>query len=188
MNKLLRVLIGDDCVMEFIEDGKVIKTINNVYIGKDGATLHKKEGDHKTPFGLFKLGPAFGFNDFDIDYPYLKISDNSYFVDDVSSKYYNKWVEIGGCDVSYPYVVSGDLSDFSSAEHMSDYPILYEYGVIIEYNMDNPVRGLGSAIFLHVKNKDYTEGCVALLRDDMLSVLKFLDGSKEVYIEIKKRY
>ncbi len=186
MKKLLRVLVGDKCVMELVEDGKVVKTINNVYIGKEGVTEQKKEGDHKTPLGLFKLGPAFGFNDFDFDYPYLKISDNSYFVDDVSSEYYNKWVEIGECGVSYSYVVNGNLSDFSSSEHLIDYPILYEFGVIIEYNMDNPVKGLGSAIFLHVKNKDYTEGCVALLRDDMLCVLNFLDKSKDVYIEIKR--
>ena len=50
---------------------------------------------------------------------------------------------------------------------------LYDVIVVLGYNDDPPVPGLGSAIFFHVARPDYgpTEGCVALARDDLLAVL-----------------
>ena len=37
---------------------KILETI--AYIGQNGTTLNKKEGDKKTPEGIFNLGIAFG--------------------------------------------------------------------------------------------------------------------------------
>lgn len=58
------------------------KVLTDVAIGKNGATTNKREGDFKTPLGLFKLGSAFGTIKPNTDYPYLTITDNSYWVDD----------------------------------------------------------------------------------------------------------
>ena len=73
---------------------KLLKT--KAFIGKNGLTIKKKEGDGKTPKGIFKLGIAFGMHDIKIDksMKYIKINKNLYWIDDVNSKYYNKLVDL----------------------------------------------------------------------------------------------
>ena len=50
---------------------------------------------------------------------------------------------------------------------------LYDLVVVIGYNDDPVVVGLGSAIFLHVAAPDFspTEGCVSLARDDLVTLV-----------------
>lgn len=189
MKQLVCVNVGEDIEIELKEwhdEWMIIKKIKPVYIGKNGVSTDKHEGDRKTPAGLFKLGPAFGNNDIDIDYPFVKITNHSYFVDDKDSRFYNKWVEIGeNISSNYLYIVNGEITDFKSAEHLIDYPIEYEFGLIIEYNMDNIDNTKGSAIFLHIKNNDYTEGCIAVNKKDMFDILKWLDKEKNPHILIQ---
>lgn len=53
---------------------------------------------------------------------------------------------------------------------------LYDVIVPLGYNDDPVIRGKGSAIFLHCTeaNKPFTEGCLALDKDDLLSLLRNL--------------
>ena len=53
---------------------------------------------------------------------------------------------------------------------------LYDVVVVIGFNDDPVVKGVGSAIFLHIARENYepTEGCVALSRDDVLRILAVL--------------
>ena len=109
--KQLIVVSLDKRIIELKEfKGKwiTIGKIYNISYGKNGYTLDKTEGDNKTPLGLFKLGPAFGVEDILLPYPYLKISKNSYWVDDYKSPLYNKWAEIGSIDYLDNYIVSTD--------------------------------------------------------------------------------
>lgn len=50
---------------------------------------------------------------------------------------------------------------------------LYDLIVVLGHNDDPPIAGLGSAIFLHLARPDYgpTEGCIALSRPDLETVL-----------------
>lgn len=50
---------------------------------------------------------------------------------------------------------------------------LYDLIVVLGHNDDPPVRGFGSAIFLHLAKEGYppTEGCVALARPDLEALL-----------------
>jgi L,D-peptidoglycan transpeptidase YkuD (ErfK/YbiS/YcfS/YnhG family) len=50
---------------------------------------------------------------------------------------------------------------------------LYDLLVVLGYNDEPPVPGLGSAIFLHLAKEGYppTEGCVALARPDLEALL-----------------
>ena len=74
----------------------IYKDFNEIcYIGKNGMTKAKREGDLKTPIGIFKLGIAFGIHKKDeininSSINYIKINKNLYWVDDVNSKYYNQ--------------------------------------------------------------------------------------------------
>jgi L,D-peptidoglycan transpeptidase YkuD (ErfK/YbiS/YcfS/YnhG family) len=61
----------------------------------------------------------------------------------------------------------------ASAERMWRDDSVYDLVVILGHNDDPPVPGLGSAIFLHLARDGYpgTEGCVALVREDIEAVL-----------------
>ncbi len=93
-------------------------------------------------------------------------------MDDVDSPLYNQWVE------------SSNIT-WNSAEHLIDYPQAYKYSVVINYNMSPVLAGKGSAIFLHCMTGNYTAGCVAVPENDMLYILKHLDGNKDPIIIIQ---
>ncbi len=142
------------------------------FVGSNGVDTKSVEGDRKTPFGLFPIGDMFY-----IDSPpstglgSFPVTEDTYWVDDPSSAYYNMRVE-GTANM-----------DWNSAEHMIDYYSSYKYGFVIDYNTNPIVPGKGSAIFFHVGYAP-TAGCVAVSEGDVLSYLAALDGSRSPYILI----
>ena len=194
MNQLIIVEIGKINIMKIYEDDKLIKEINHVEIGKNGVSEKTYEGSITTPLGKFNLGIAFGTHDLNINYPYIKIKDNLYWVDDENSKYYNKLVSLNEeiDNFNYPYIIKLNKKEFSSAEHLIDYPKQYEYAVYIEYNVNGEKyedgKGKSSAIFLHcLGDKGYTGGCVAIPKEEMLFILNFLNKNKNPKIIIKRK-
>lgn len=73
--------------------------------------------------------------------------------------------------------------DWQEAEHLIDYKIQYQLALVIAYNVNPIQKNKGSAIFLHVKNKEYTAGCIAVNKEEMLTIIKWLENSSAV-IEI----
>ncbi|MGL4875935.1 MAG: hypothetical protein ACRC30_14945, partial [Clostridium sp.] len=74
---------------EFKETIKV-----NGRLGYGGMTSasNKREGDGKTPTGVYPILYGFGMGgNPGTSFQYRQITENSYFVDDVNSKYYNQW-------------------------------------------------------------------------------------------------
>ena len=140
-------------------------------IGKNGFTNDKEEGDMKTPIGEFELGIAFGkYDSIDSKFPYLKIEDDMYWVDDITSDDYNE-------------LIKTSEKPMFSAEHLIDYiDDAYEYAIEIKTNPDN-IKGKGSAIFLHCIRKEYTAGCVAISKEDMIHLLKLIDIDTKIIIE-----
>ena len=53
------------------------------------AKIIKKEGDEKSPMGIFWLEHAFGYAPFKTNYPYKVYTSNDHCVDDVNSVLYN---------------------------------------------------------------------------------------------------
>ena len=178
-------------MMEVYDDDKLVKSIADVWIGRNGVTTFEDaiDFDEKTPLGTFNLGVSFGIHDLNINYPYIKIDEK-----DRKSRHYNYFVEIGKNieDFGYPYIVSLEKKDFSSAEHLMDYKQQYEYAIFIEYNTSNQINeegignNKGSAIFLHCHgNKGYTGGCVAINKEDMFWIINYIDRRKNPKILIK---
>lgn len=100
-------------------------------MGKIGLTNNKKEGDGKTPIGLFYFGLAFGIHDrlelnVNKSINYIKINKNLYWVDDKDSKYYNKLIDI-----------TKNEKDFNRAEHLIEFLNQYEYAIEIKTNPQN---------------------------------------------------
>ena len=130
----------------------------------------KREGDGKSPSGIFPLGFAFGYDpSAETKMPYRQATDNDFWVDDVNSKDYNQWVK-------------GE-PQAASWEKMKRDDDQYKYGVVIEYNMRPIVKGKGSAIFLHVWNGgESTLGCVSMSEEMILEILGWLDPAKKPLI------
>ncbi len=146
---------------------------NQAYVGGNGVTAreNKREGDQKTPRGLYPLGFAFGLApNPGTSIEYRNVTNTSYWVDDVNSQYYNQWVDSSEASVTW-----------SSAEKLADHPSSYKYGVVVEYNTDPIVKGNGSAIFLHVGSNP-TLGCIATSEATMVSILKWLNNDAAILI------
>ena len=168
---------GSSCRLYAYErgsDGIWVKVLGaSGRVGKNGVTDSKREGDKKTPAGLYALGFAFGHDDNpNPDYPFRAITQDSYWVDDPDSSHYNQWVE-GAAD-----------KDWSSAENLGRIKTEYALAVVVEYNYgSSTVAGKGSAIFLHVGSES-TSGCIAIPKSDLTSLIKWLDESKSPHILI----
>lgn len=130
----------------------------------------KKEGDSKSPVGIFPITKAFGFSDHqkNLKIPYIRITNSTLCVDDYKSKFYNKVIDLNEVD-----------KDWNSAEEMRKIK-QYKFGLIIGYNKENIKKPIGSCIFMHVwKNKKTgTEGCTAISKKRMEYLISWLDIEK----------
>ena len=141
------------------------------FVGSNGVTTEMHEGGYASPKGLYPIGDAFYiYNKPETNLSIFEVTNDTYWVDDPDSKYYNKRVE-GTAD-----------KDWNSAEHMIDYSAAYEYGFVIDYNPD-AVYNAGSAIFFHISYSS-TAGCVGTDKDMVLQYLAKLDSTKNPYILI----
>ena len=135
-----------------------------VNLGRSGVVSaeQKQEGDGATPAGLYKLRRAFGYESFSISMPYIQVTKQHYWIDDVASPFYNQLVVGKTAAKSYELMRRKDE--------------LYKLGLVIEYNTDPVVAGKGSAIFMHVRKGPGvpTSGCVAMAEKDIKKILKWL--------------
>lgn len=139
-------------------------------IGEMGATYDMSEYIKATPIGFFPVKDAFYIHSKpETGLESFQITEDTYWVDDPSSDFYNQRVE------------GTQYMDWSSAEHMIDYSA-YEYGFVIGYNL-SCVKGAGSAIFFHIGSGP-TAGCVATSESYVLSYLAKLSSDANPYILI----
>ena len=136
-------------------------------IGRKGFAppREKREGDGRTPSGIFPRGMVFGYDpSFPTKMPYRQATDDDLWVDDIHADDYNRWVKRGSTKAS-------------SFERMKRDDNLYKYGIVVEYNMNPAIKGHGSAIFFHLRrgNEKPTEGCVALSEEDLVTILRWLN-------------
>lgn len=146
-------------------------------IGRKGLAPkgEKREGDGRTPSGTFELRRAFGYEEkVTTGLVYQRVTDRDFWIDAPDSLQYNQWV-------------AGDVPRVSH-EVLRRRDNLYKYAIVIEYNANPVVPGMGSAIFLHVwraVNKP-TAGCVAMAEIDLLRLLQWLDARRNPVILLKK--
>jgi len=132
-------------------------------LGKNGVIEDKREGDGKTPIGMFPLRrllyrddrgppPATGLER-------TAIQPDWGWSDDPDDPAYNRLVI---------------LPHAARHERLWRRDGLYDLVVPIGYNDAPTIAGRGSAIFIHVARPDYgpTEGCVALALDDLVELLR----------------
>ena len=146
------------------------------FVGRNGVGK-TREGDARTPVGVFHFNRAFGIaDDPGCAIPYVKVDNDIYWSGDPREGYrYNELVslkDLPGLDLE-----SGD------SEHIIDYIYQYQYCLNISYNEEG-TPGLGSAIFLHCFGpvKPYTGGCVAIPESNMRFVMQHIDADTVVVI------
>jgi D-alanyl-D-alanine dipeptidase len=132
----------------------------------------KREGDGKSPAGVFDLRIATGYAPAPppgTRLSYRPATPTLRCVDDPRSKFYNRLVD--EAEVT---------KDWTSAEDMRRPDPLYRLVVWVGHN-DAPVAaGAGSCIFLHLRSAPtaVTEGCTALDDGPLEGLLAWLDPAK----------
>ena len=144
-------------------------------IGRGGVRSDKTEGDGGTPAGCWPIRRIFYRADRleppSTVFPCDPLQPHDGWCDAPGDPQYNKLVRL-------PYG--------ARHERLWRDEEVYDCIVVLGYN-DAPVRAdAGSAIFLHVARTDLapTEGCVALLRDDLLEFLNAASNSSQVRVQL----
>ena len=140
-------------------------------------TPTKKEGDQKSPAGVFKLYSVFGTASPGqvsfLRFPYEQVTPSTEAIDDPRSRYYNRIVD--RAVIKHP--------DWSSSESMLAVRSRYRFGVMIEHNWSQ-IPGFGSCIFSHVMDRDQggTAGCTAVSLTNLERLLHWLDADSNPLI------
>lgn len=166
---------------------------NHMYacsLGKGGIRVDKKEGDGATPVGSFPIRQIFYRSDKlsvqdvttikkmrDRGFSVHALSPDDGWVDDPTSIYYNQHID-----------KSQFTEDLPGHEDLWLKDNVYDIIVVLGYN-DNPIlAGKGSAVFMHIARPkssggfEPTLGCIALAKQDLISILRDLQLGERVQV------
>ncbi len=167
---------------------KMVSTPVKAGIGRKGFASpgEKHEGDLKSPTGLFRLGRLFCYhNSVPGKMPFIKTTADDKWIDDPESPDYNRWVR------GVTRAKSWENLKLSSDE--------YYFCMVIEYNFYPVVKGMGSAIFLHLsmgEEPNSGAGCVIIRKKDMEWLLNWMKpdsnpsilmGNEKILMDILKK-
>jgi L,D-peptidoglycan transpeptidase YkuD (ErfK/YbiS/YcfS/YnhG family) len=146
---------------------------SGLHAGAGGCGLVKKEGDGRSPAGVFSLSSAFGYappeQAGELKLPYAQAVATLECVDDPQSAHYNRIVD--RARVENP--------DWKSSERMRRDDDQYRWGVVVDHNAKGaPV--CGSCIFIHIWEfpGKGTAGCSAMSSLSIEYLLRWLDAEK----------
>ena len=142
-------------------------------IGKKGSTSKKKEGDKKTPKGIFEIGNLYYRKDRN-EKPLTSIKC-------IEIKKNMGWCNDNRFPSKYNRLIKIEKKIKYEKLKRKDYK--YDFLIPIKYNFKKTIIGLGSCIFIHL-TKDYkpTSGCVALNKKDFLIMLKLIEKNSKIKI------
>ncbi len=139
----------------------------------------KREGDGKSPAGIFSICPAYGYDSAPPSktlWPYRQSTSDLCCVDDSKSRHYNR-------------IVSKSKSkDWTSAEEMVRPDGLYRRVIGVGHNLP-AAPSKGSCIFLHVWKNGHTgtSGCTAISLKNIEFILAWLDpAARPVLVQLPK--
>jgi len=154
-----------------LDDGRTWPCV----LGRTGVTADKREGDGATPLGGWPVRRVLYRPDRlcepETDLPCTPIAPDDGWCDDPASPAYNQPVKL-------PF--DGGHEALWRADG------LYDLLVVLGFNDDPAVPGMGSAIFLHCAPPGGrpTAGCVALERDGLEAVLRGMGPGSRVAVAV----
>ena len=156
---------------------KKILLFNNYRIkcaeGKRGIGVKKKEGDLITPKGVFGIKYVLYRKDrvknLKTSIKKISITKKMGWCNDSKSRKYNHLIKIPS------------KYNFEKLYRKNN---VYDVVIVLNYNMKPVKKNKGSAIFIHIVNKkyQYTEGCVAIKKIELIKILKNLKKISKVVI------
>ncbi len=170
MNKLLVYSKNNKYYLSF--ENKTYQCI----LGRAGLInfKYKIEGDGATPQGKWSINDVWHRPDkiskFICRLPIKNIIENDGWCDDPKSPDYNKHIKL-----PYKY----------KHEKLFRNDSLYDILITLGYNESPTIKGKGSAIFIHCreKNKNFTEGCIGLWKSEIIEILENLDVNCHLIIK-----
>jgi len=147
------------------------------WLGGNGTSPVKREGDRRTPTGIFGfLRTMYGVApNPGVRYRFHRVVCGDWWVEDSRSPYYNR----------FRHVRCGSKPPFrTTSEDMSRSPTAYRHLAVIAYNTNPVVPGRGSGIFLHVSTGRPTLGCVSLPVPQLVRTLRWLRPAAHPLIAI----
>ena len=142
-------------------------------LGKGGVSATKREGDGATPVGCFPVRRVLFRPDRSdppaTALPLSPISEADGWCDDPRDPAYTQPVRL-------PFG--------PSHERLWRSDPLYDVILVIGHNDSPPVPFMGSAVFMHLARPDWTptEGCIALARADLETLLALLSPGDEIEV------
>jgi L,D-peptidoglycan transpeptidase YkuD (ErfK/YbiS/YcfS/YnhG family) len=162
------------------EKWKIVSKSFPIVVGKNGLgwsdtsysakeSPFKREGDGKSPAGIFSLTAAFASSEQKVNLPFTQLTESTECVDDSKSKQYNLIVDNKQVAV-----------DWNSSEKMLAVGQQYDLGVFVAHNSGQKQLG-GSCIFLHIwaNNSTGTAGCTAMERTNIERIFNWIDAKKK---------
>lgn len=129
------------------------------------------EGSTRTPAGDWRMTEAFG-----------RLADpgtKMHYFTSTTRDWWDSYVK----SPTYNTHVVRTTSPGPGSENLYDIGYVYDYAAVIGYNLQR-TPGAGSAFFLHVSNGKPTAGCVAVSRESMIALLRWMDPAKNPYMRI----
>ena len=160
-----------------------VLTTTSGRIGSNGIAngSTRRQNTNTTPSGTYTLTQAFGIlTNPGTVLPYHVVTKNDWWVEDNKSPYYNtmRSASQGGFDTAAPE------SSVNGSEHLITHTPLYNYAVVINFNMKPSVPYRGAGIFLHVSNGYPTAGCVSVPVKTIVTLLHWLKPAAHPRIAI----
>jgi len=141
--------------------------------GRDGVSENKIEGDWKTPKGKYKIRKIYYRQDhipeIKTEIECIPISKDDAWCDDPLLPQYNSFIKL-------PF--SGSYENLWREDSM------YDVIAVIGYNDRPVIPNKGSAIFIHIakENMEYTKGCLAIKKEDMMELISKINPDTEIEI------
>ena len=142
-------------------------------LGKSGIGNKKMEGDNITPRGIFKIIKIYyrknRLKKLSSKFTLIEIKKNMGWCDDPKSRKYNQ-----------PIILPNKYNH----EVLYRKDNIYDLILVLNYNIRPTIKNRGSAIFIHVAKKNYkkTAGCIAIKKNDLISLVKEINKNTKVII------
>lgn len=135
----------------------------------------KREGDGRSPAGVFTLGAAYGDRAGAGAFPYTVLSASWRCPDDPLSSHYNQVLD-----------ATTVTPDWNSAEEMVRSDGLYRWVVFVNHNTAPREPGGGSCIFMHLWSgpTSTTVGCTAMERPNLEAILAWMQPGRTAMVAL----
>ena len=154
--------------------------------GTGGDGPRKREGDGRSPAGVFAIGEAFGYPaHVDTGLRYAAMDAGDYCIDSSGSPYYNRIVDTADAGAG---IVEQSTEPMRRDLHAGG-DQRYRLGFVIEHNPRAVPMG-GSCIFAHLWQSpdSTTTGCTAMAPSTMDALLRWLDArGRPVFVLLPRR-